>query len=968
MAMNRGLASGTPAWVVPAYTVALVFVFLGERVFSTLGWLREALTGAGVVALLTLTGLRWLATRATDGERRSVERALAILSTTGVVAILVYLTTAEPFADRLGLSKLATPVRTRYEDAATVASIALVIGSVLPMLFGERALFPMRRAARVEWRRVRDAMAAGLTLALAATYGALFCFSAGELEVKADFSYFHTARPSESTRKIAASTSDKLRVFAFFPQLNEVGGEVGSYLRDLDKGLPNVEVQVHDRLLSPQLAKDSKVFDDGVIVLERGTQRESLSVGTDIQAARPKLKTLDADFQKALLKVLREKRTAYFTVGHGELNEKQPSTQNEGRAAKGVREVLEQQNYTVRDLGAATGLGVDVPDDATIVLVLGPEHAFSPEEVLSLGRYADRGGKLLLCLDPEPKIELAPLADIVGLTVSPSVLANDKVHMRRRFNDSDRIILATNRFSSHASVSTLSRVASRPVFFLGAAALDKKTGADSSAQDRLRRTCDARHVQRRQRQLQARRTAREAERVRRRGGCLEERRSARRRLEEAGGRDAGVRDRRRRRRERRGARQRRERPAPGRRRPVARRRRELRGCRQHAGGRANRAHEAEGHDLVLRDDLRRAGPGPGERPALQPAHLEEVGPKGGRVMGRGVLVHVLLLALAAIASVFVWTREKAPVVSAGEVTVWSARSGDVEHIAFESKGKKVSLDAHKDAQGRWFSGSSEAPAPLAADAGAPALPRVVSFVSVAQAEKVTEALAPLKALREIGKIGDDRAAEFGLKEPDGTLSVTISGKEHKLTVGAHTPGGGDRYVRDEASGAVFAVKGDATRDLESGEGTLSEREPHAFKDADIESIRVLGRGKSREVLRRGPTSKRIWADPSDPERADETVSNWVAKVDRLRPTEYLAAQPSAPEPVVRIEYKVKGVQGAFLEIAKVPATPTPGAAANPTAPTPTSDFLLRTEHTRQWAKVYGPVGEQVEQDLASVVR
>jgi hypothetical protein len=480
MAMNRGLSAGTPPWVVAAYTVALVLVFLGERVFSTVGWLRETLTGVGALALLTLTGVRWMATRATEGERRSVERALAVLSTVGLVAFLVYLTTAEPFDQRLGVTKLALETRNRYEAAATVVWTALLAGSLLPMLFAERALFPMRHAARVEWRRVRDAMIAGLALGLAAVYGTLFCFAAGELDVKADFSYFHTARPSESTRKIAASASDKLRVLAFFPQVNDVGNEVGTYLRDLDRGLPNVEVMVRDRLLFPQLAKDAKVLDDGVIVLEHGTQRESFTVGTDMQSSRPKLKTLDADFQKALLKVMREKRTAYFTVGHGELNDAQPSPQNEGRTGKGVREILEKQNYAVRDLNAATGLGVDVPDDATIVLVLGPQQPFAPEEVLALKRYADRGGKLLLCLDPESKVDLAPLADIVALTVSPTVLANDKVHIRRHFNDSDRIILATNRFSSHASVSTLSRMASRPVFFLGAGSLDRKAGADAA--------------------------------------------------------------------------------------------------------------------------------------------------------------------------------------------------------------------------------------------------------------------------------------------------------------------------------------------------------------------------------------------------------------------------------------------------------------------------------------------------------
>jgi hypothetical protein len=333
---------------------------------------------------------------------------------------------------------------------------------------------------------------------------------------------------------------------------------------------------------------------------------------------------------------------------------------------------------------------------------------------------------------------------------------------------------------------------------------------------------------------------------------------------------------------------------------------------------------------------------------------------------RGLAVHVVLLVAAAGASVFVWTRDKKPTVTVGEVTVWSAHPDDVSHVEFESKGKKVTLDARKDALGRWFVGTSVTPALQAADAGAPPPPRTASFVSVDKAGKLADALAPLRAIREVGKVGDDRAPEFGVKEPEGTLSATIAGKERKLAIGARTPGGGDRYVRDEASGVVYVVKADVTRDLESGEATLTEREPHEFKDPDIESIRVLARGKSREVLRRGPPSKRIWADPSDPEKADETVSNWIAKVDRLRPGEYPTAQPSAPEVVVRIEYKVKGAQGAFFEIAKVPAAPP--AAGTPPASTPAWDFVVRSERTRQWAKVPTSVGEQVEQDLASVLK
>jgi hypothetical protein len=101
-----------------------------------------------------------------------------------------------------------------------------------------------------------------------------------------------------------------------------------------------------------------------------------------------------------------------------------------------------------------------------------------PEEVASLRRYADHGGHLLLLLDPEAKVDLDPLAALAGLSFSQTVLANDKVYVRRRYNNGDRANLATNRFSSHAAVSTLSNHSTRmPVIFPGASALDKRSDA-----------------------------------------------------------------------------------------------------------------------------------------------------------------------------------------------------------------------------------------------------------------------------------------------------------------------------------------------------------------------------------------------------------------------------------------------------------------------------------------------------------
>ena len=325
------------------------------------------------------------------------------------------------------------------------------------------------------------------------------------------------------------------------------------------------------------------------------------------------------------------------------------------------------------------------------------------------------------------------------------------------------------------------------------------------------------------------------------------------------------------------------------------------------------------------------------------------------------LIHLGVLAASVVTALAVWTREKEPKsLAAGDIVVWSGRSGDLEKASYESKTRKVSLEAKKDAAGRYFTGTSEKDPPAlphAADAGAPPPPgprTTVGFVSVGSGDKLAEALAPLKALRALGKIGADRAAEFGLAEPDATVTVQIGGAEHKLLVGAATPGGGDRYVRESASSEVYVIKGDAVRNLESADSLLLERELHDWKDSEITRARLESGGKSREVVRGGPEGKRFWADAATAETNDETLGNWMSKLEKLRPSEYVLTDPEARETLLKVDYTGRKPLG-FVELVKVKGGDKPA-------------FYLRTEHTRLYGKVAGTQAEQLEQDLAAIVK
>jgi Domain of unknown function (DUF4340) len=329
---------------------------------------------------------------------------------------------------------------------------------------------------------------------------------------------------------------------------------------------------------------------------------------------------------------------------------------------------------------------------------------------------------------------------------------------------------------------------------------------------------------------------------------------------------------------------------------------------------------------------------------------------------RRLTLHILLLVVAATAA-FVKSRpqdEANRPLEPGEVELWGGNADSVSRVTFSGKRKVVTLERQKD-DVTWYKGHVEpaASAPAAADAGAdagakpPSNIKEESFVSITVASKLVKSLAPMRAKRTIGEVGDDRAEAFGLHEPAGTLSIEIGDKRHELVIGATAPGTGDRYVRYKKDSIVYVVDASIIRDLEGGAGRLSERLQHAFKTADVHKATVIAGDETRDVVRSGTEGRRFWADPKAPDVNAETVGNWLGKVERLRPIKYADALPEGATRVVRVEYRNKKERIGFVELYK--------HAGEKDA------FYILTEQIRMPATVAKTVGEQVQDDLGSVL-
>ncbi|HEX9103318.1 MAG TPA: DUF4350 domain-containing protein [Polyangia bacterium] len=446
------------------YFGGMLLAFIGERIVGA-GTAR-ALTGVGVLMIGIAIAVRAARSKRASADRQKAERMLIALYAVGAFAVALYLAQSD-----LSSTVLGKPLERDWPKLATVLAAlwpVVWLFSALPIVMGEFSYATVARSPRLEIARVRDAIWSGVGLAGAVVFAFALCYVGAERDKKVDLSYFRTARPGEATRKIVATMDQPIQVSLFFPPANEVKEEVTGYFDDLKKESKLLDVQSYDRDVDPQKAKELGVTGNGIVVIARGGHREQLSIGLELEGARAQLRNLDRDVQTRLLKVARPARNVYFVSGHGERTFDPVGDTDKRATVRDLRELFQQQGYTVRQLGAAEGLAQDVPPDASLVVIVGPQKPLLPEEAAALERYFEKGGRLFVALDPESG-DAHELLGPLGVKYVTTLLCNDVAMARKTNQLGDRQNIVTATFSSHPSVTTLGRYGGRaPLIMIGA--------------------------------------------------------------------------------------------------------------------------------------------------------------------------------------------------------------------------------------------------------------------------------------------------------------------------------------------------------------------------------------------------------------------------------------------------------------------------------------------------------------------
>ncbi len=217
------------------------------------------------------------------------------------------------------------------------------------------------------------------------------------------------ARNSLSPGSVAflGKLAGPVRITAYAAPDSDVGRSIRDFLTPYQRVKRDIVLRFVDPNEEPQLARAAGIQMEGELVVEYGPRSEHLTTFNE------------SSLTNLLMRLARQKeRLVMYLDGHGERKLDGPANHDLGEFGS----QLSRRGFRVAPLRLS--LAQDVPANAAVLVIAGPRVDLLPAEVATLRAWLDRGGNLLWLLDPEPLHGLQPLAEALGLVLSPGVVVD----------------------------------------------------------------------------------------------------------------------------------------------------------------------------------------------------------------------------------------------------------------------------------------------------------------------------------------------------------------------------------------------------------------------------------------------------------------------------------------------------------------------------------------------------------------
>ncbi|MFN5989351.1 MAG: GldG family protein [Dolichospermum sp.] len=289
-----------------------------------------------------------------------------------------------PFFITAGLTIRLTSVNSRIIPLSLIITGAVIC-----------ALWVVVQTQQSKWWQKRSTQST--TNALIATFSVLVIlglinFLGIRYHLRLDLTDTQLFTLSPQSRELVSNLPETMKVWLFTKEKNSQDQELlDNYHRQSNK----FKFEYVDPELKPGLVDRFGVKDYGEVYLEFQTKRQLVQrISEDERLSEIKL-------TNRLQQMINPKTAkVYFLQGHSE----HPLSGSKGAISKAIQGLIDK-NFTISTLNLAER--PQVPNDADVVIVAGPQKELLTGEVTTLQNYLNRGGNLLLMIDPNtnPKID-----------------------------------------------------------------------------------------------------------------------------------------------------------------------------------------------------------------------------------------------------------------------------------------------------------------------------------------------------------------------------------------------------------------------------------------------------------------------------------------------------------------------------------------------------------------------------------
>ena len=267
--------------------------------------------------------------------------------------------------------------------------------------------------------RVRLLIQSGLFLALFVVLVMLLAFAAQEYRKEWDITRSARNTLAQATLDVLRQVEGPVNVTAFAFAQDPSGGNVhkiiNERLRPYRRAKPDLNLTLVDPREDPKRAEAAGIRSPNELVVEYRKRTERIALGDFSEQS----------FANALMRLIRGSANLVMWVeGHGE--RKLDGIANHDLGEFGRQ--LQQQGLKLNSVNLA--LAQEVPANASVLVVSTPQTDVQPAEVEKIQRYVQGGGNLLWLIDPEPLRGLQPLAETLGLVLTPGIVVDPSLRSR----------------------------------------------------------------------------------------------------------------------------------------------------------------------------------------------------------------------------------------------------------------------------------------------------------------------------------------------------------------------------------------------------------------------------------------------------------------------------------------------------------------------------------------------------------